>query len=271
MKSCLCLGKPLCLNGPNLTLPYLYIPSDRLGGCNILTHGKAVLNNKEYGCHLLAQPNGSNVHATSLKYLIKTKCTKPIHRNDPLVPNLTVPYPYTLFDKLGVCNKLTEGKAVFKNEYGFQLIAQSDGSNVHETSLLYPNKSKSINHCTKITILRKVLLDFSGKYVREDNIRHRSYIMTASTNLYTGEGNESSGLLFPPTRNDNRPLIPLISNVTSQLHREIQKVNSYKPPSFLKGNSYLFLSRLYICQGSCKLHSFLKEIALATLNTKYGG
>ena len=202
-KSCPCLGmtklqQPLRLNGPNLTLPYPYIPSDRLGGCNNLTHGKAVFNNKEYGCHLLAQPNGSNVHETSLKYLIKIKCTK-------------------------------------------------------------------------ITILRKVLLDFSGKYVREDNIRHRSYIMTASTNLYTGEGNESSGLLFPPTRNDNRPLIPLISNVTSQLHREIQKVNSCKPPSFLKGNSYLYLSRLYICLGSGKLNSFLKEIALATLNTKYGG
>ena len=42
-----------------------------------------MFNNKEYGCHLLAQPNGSNVHATSLKYLcitylIKTKRTKTI-------------------------------------------------------------------------------------------------------------------------------------------------------------------------------------------------
>ena len=221
--------------------------------------GKAVFNKNEYGCQLLAQPGGSNVNETSLIDLSGN--------------SLGIFSKLKLTTKSGVCNNLTnQGKAVFnKNEYGFQLIAQPDGSNVHETSLLYPNKSKSINHCTKITILRKVLLDFSGKYVREDNIRHRSYIMTASTNLYTGEGNESSGLLFPPTRNDNRPLIPLIRNVRSQLHRKIQKVNSCKPPSFLKGNSYLYLSRLYICQGSCKLHSFLKEIALATLNTKYGG
>ena len=35
------------------------------GSCNDLTLGKAVSNNKEYGCHLLAQPKGSNVHATS--------------------------------------------------------------------------------------------------------------------------------------------------------------------------------------------------------------
>ena len=72
------IQQPLRLNWPNLTLPYLYIPSDRLCGCNKLTYGKAVFNNKEYGCHLLAQTNGSNVHATSLKYLIKTKCTKTI-------------------------------------------------------------------------------------------------------------------------------------------------------------------------------------------------
>ena len=32
-----------------------------------MTHGKAVFNNKEIGFHLLAKPNGSYVHATSLK------------------------------------------------------------------------------------------------------------------------------------------------------------------------------------------------------------
>ena len=84
-KSRPCLGvtktqKPLRLN-PKMEPRRPNDPSsnpNRLGGCNNLTHGKAVFNNKEYGCHLLAQPNGSNVHATSLKYLIKTKCTKTI-------------------------------------------------------------------------------------------------------------------------------------------------------------------------------------------------
>ena len=104
-------------------------------------------------------------------------------------------------------------------------------------------------------------MDFSGKYAQEDNIRHRSNIMTASTNLYTGEGNKSRGLLLPPTRNDNRLLIPLIRNVTSQLHRKIQKVNSCKPPSFLKGNSYLYL-RLYLEVFPIELHSLRIHIQL---------
>ena len=42
--------------------------------------------------------------------------------------------------KFGVCNNLTDhGKAVFnKTSMDSQLLAQPDGSNVHETSLLYP-------------------------------------------------------------------------------------------------------------------------------------
>ena len=45
----------------NLSDPHikLKISSPKHGGCNNLTHGKAVFNNKEYGCRLLAKPNGS--------------------------------------------------------------------------------------------------------------------------------------------------------------------------------------------------------------------
>ena len=40
-----------------------------------MIHGKAVFNNKENGYHLLAKPNGSNVHATSLILSKKIKKT----------------------------------------------------------------------------------------------------------------------------------------------------------------------------------------------------
>ena len=69
---------------------------------------------------------------------------------------------YTLFGKLGVCNNLADqGKAVFnKNEYGFQLIAQKDGQNVHETSWSYHKLIKTKR--TKTINLRKVSSNFSG-------------------------------------------------------------------------------------------------------------
>ena len=48
--------------------------------------------------------------------------------------------------KLGVYNNLTDhGKAVCKNQYGCQLLAQPSGPNVNETSLIYlPGNSLGI-------------------------------------------------------------------------------------------------------------------------------
>ena len=95
-----------------------------------MIHGKAVFNNKEYGCHLLAKPNGSNVHATSLILSKKLKNT-------------------------GSCNDLTLGKAVSNNkEYGCHLLAQPKGSNVHATSYFHdPNPNPE----TEIQIYKSYL------------------------------------------------------------------------------------------------------------------
>ena len=83
-----------------------------------MTHGKAVFNNKEIGFHLLAKPNGSNVHATSLKHPKSSS-------------------------QVGGCNVLIHGKAVFNNkEYGCHLLAKPNGSNVHATSLILSKNIK---------------------------------------------------------------------------------------------------------------------------------
>ena len=92
-------------NSPRKGTCKIYNTSPKLGGCNDLTHGKAVFNNKEYGYHLLTKPNGSNVHATSLKY--------------PLIKSSS---------QVGGCNDLIHGKAVFNNkEYGCHLLAKPKG------------------------------------------------------------------------------------------------------------------------------------------------
>ena len=95
-------------------------------------HGKAVCKN-EYGCQLLAQPGGSNVNETSLIDLSGN--------------SLGIFSKLNLAPKFGVYNNLTDhGKAVFnKNEYGCQLVAQPNWSNVHETSLIYPYMLKAKN------------------------------------------------------------------------------------------------------------------------------
>jgi hypothetical protein len=112
----------------------IYNTSPKLGGCNDLTHGKAVFNNKEYGYHLLAKPNGSNVHATSLKY--------------PLTKSPS---------QVGGCNVLIHGKAVFNNkEYGCHLLAKPDGSNVHATSLILSKTSKKTSSCNDLTLGKAV-------------------------------------------------------------------------------------------------------------------
>ena len=99
--------------------------SPKFGVCNNMTnHGKAVCKN-EYGCQLLAQPGGSNVNETSLIDLSGN--------------SLGIFSKLKLTTKSGVCNNLTnQGKAVFKNEYGCQLLAQPDGLNVQETRLVSP-------------------------------------------------------------------------------------------------------------------------------------
>ena len=86
-----------------------------------------------------------------------------------------------LITKPGVCNNLTDqGKAVFnKNEYGCQLLAQSDGSNVLETSLVNPNMINIRNIRTKIINLRKIFSDFLGN----GNIRSRDIDMEPYPNI----------------------------------------------------------------------------------------
>ena len=112
-------------NSPRKGTCKIYNTSPKLGGCNDLTHGKAVFNNKEYGYHLLAKPNGSNVHATSLKY--------------PLIKSST---------QVGGCNDLIHGKDVFNNkEYGCHLLAKPNGSNVHATRLKHPKSSSQVGGC----------------------------------------------------------------------------------------------------------------------------
>ena len=122
-------------NSPRKGTSKIYNTSPKLGSCNDLTHGKAVFNNKEYGYHLLAKPNGSKVYATSLKYtLIKSS------------------------SQVGGCIDLIHGKAVFNNkEYGCHLLAQPNGSNAHATSLtLSFNKSKNTGSCNDLTLGKAV-------------------------------------------------------------------------------------------------------------------
>ena len=97
----------------------LKISSPKHGGCNNLTHGKAVFNNKENGFHLLAKPRV----VCSCNQFEKSKS----------------------FSQAGGCNVLIHGKAVFNNkENGCHLLAKPNGSNVLATNLNFSKINKTL-------------------------------------------------------------------------------------------------------------------------------
>ena len=63
---------------------------------------------------------------------------------------------------------------------------------------------------------------------------------------------------------------PLELNLKDTLAQPMVEWLNLTSPYPILSKPYLGILRLYSCLGSCKLHSFIKEISLATLNTNYG-
>ena len=261
------LEKPLRLNGLNLTLPYQYIPSDRLGGCNNLTHGKAVLNNKEYGCHLLAQPNRSNVHATSLKYLFKTYLIKTKRTKITILRKVLLDLPGNInrkYNRVKHQLPLERFTTPAKRTPAFQL----DMNLQKKMPLMYihgkylaPELNRNDPKETSTTLRTNSNLPKCGK-------RNPKYLTKYYRgNLYLGTLRHTLNLTLPylklvyaiyviylPRQLGKTQLLGLIRHERTDL-----EVFPIEPNLTLP---YPNLGNLY---------SFIKEITLATLNTKYGG
>ena len=226
-----------------------------------------VLNNKEYGCHLLAQPNRSNVHATSLKYLFKTYLIKTKRTKITILRKVLLDLPGNInrkYNRVKHQFPLERFTTPAKRTPAFQL----DMNLQKKMPLMYihgkylaPELNRNDPKETSTMLRTNSNLPKCGK-------RNPKYLTKYYRgNLYLGTLRHTLNLTLPylksvyaiyviylPRQLGKTQLLGLIRHERTDL--EVFPIESN-------------LTLPYPNLGN--LYSFIKEITLATLNTKYGG